>query len=456
MTVLVLLDLLAAVLAGPAVVLVRYAGNPEVAVNGVRYLLLVLVLAPGWPAALAVRRAYDLRALGSGGEETRRVWDTALRVAAGLGAAAFAVKFDAARSLLLFGVPAVAFLTVAFRHAARSVVRARRADGRWCYRALVVGSAPEVRAVARSLGRAVRGGIVPVGACTPEPHEDLGVPWAGTPGCVAEAAVAADADMVIAAGSEALGPDGLRRLGWSLEGSGVSFLVAPSLTDVVGARLTVRSVEDVVLLHVAPPEFSGARRVLKGALDRAGAVTGLLVLAPVLLLIVAVVRAGSPGPALFRQRRTGLRGEEFVCLKFRSMFVGAEATLDTLVLGNDADGLLFKLRDDPRVTRAGRFLRRYSLDELPQLWNVARGQMSLVGPRPPLSSEVARYNPDLRRRLLVKPGLTGLWQVSGRSDLAWDRSIELDLHYVANWSPTLDLLILARTVRAVFSGKGAY
>jgi exopolysaccharide biosynthesis polyprenyl glycosylphosphotransferase len=182
----------------------------------------------------------------------------------------------------------------------------------------------------------------------------------------------------------------------------------------------------------------------------------LLVLSPGLLAVAAGVKLTSKGPVLFRQNRVGVNGRPFAMLKFRSMVVDADGMLAELKARNEGNGVLFKLKRDPRVTRFGAFLRRYSLDELPQLVNVVRGEMSLVGPRPPLPSEVESYDYVAVRRLRLRPGLTGLWQVSGRSDLSWEESLRLDLRYVDNWSMALDLHILFRTWRAVFSGTGAY
>ncbi len=249
----------------------------------------------------------------------------------------------------------------------------------------------------------------------------------------------------------------LRRLSWQLEGTRVALVVAPSLTDVAGPRIHIRPVAGLPLLHVEQPEFTGGRRLLKGTVDRVSSTCLLLVIAPLLLAIAIAVRLTSPGPALFRQVRVGHGGEVFTLNKFRTMYVDAEAQLATLAGSNEAsDGLMFKMRDDPRITPVGRWLRRFSLDELPQLLNIVKSDMSVVGPRPPLPHEVAHYGDDVRRRLLVKPGLTGLWQVSGRSDLSWDESVRLDLHYVENWSIALDLAILARTVAAVARRDGAY
>jgi exopolysaccharide biosynthesis polyprenyl glycosylphosphotransferase len=248
----------------------------------------------------------------------------------------------------------------------------------------------------------------------------------------------------------------LSRLSWALEKTSAELLLVPAVTEVVGPRMQLRPVEGLPLLHLAPPELRGGRRLTKAVLDRVGAVAGLVLLAPVLLGIALLVKATGPGPVLYRQERVGREGRPFSMLKFRTMVPGADRMVATLGGGNDGNGVLFKLKHDPRVTRVGRVLRRYSLDELPQLFNVVRGEMSLVGPRPPLPAEVERYGFAMRRRFLVKPGLTGLWQISGRSDLSWEESVRADVLYVENWSLAFDLMILWRTLGAVLRGSGAY
>jgi len=210
------------------------------------------------------------------------------------------------------------------------------------------------------------------------------------------------------------------------------------------------------MLHVEHPEFTGVRRLAKGLIDRFLAFLALVFLAPLMAVIAVLIRGTSAGPAMFRQVRVGRDGQTFVLYKFRTMHNDAEQRLAELLALNESDGLLFKMRDDPRITRVGRVLRRYSLDELPQLFNVIAGQMSMVGPRPPLPGEVAQYLADTHRRLVVKPGMTGLWQVSGRSDLSWEDSLRLDLRYVENWSLTSDFMIMLRTVSAVVRSSGAY
>lgn len=218
----------------------------------------------------------------------------------------------------------------------------------------------------------------------------------------------------------------------------------------------MRPVEGLPLMHVESLQFAGGRHLMKRALDVAVSATALLILAPLFLALSIAIRRDSPGGAFFKQERAGKDSAVFTMYKFRSMVTTAEDELELLKDQNQGGGVLFKLRDDPRVTRIGAVIRKYSLDELPQFWNVLRGDMSLVGPRPPLFSEVSGYEEHTRRRLLIKPGLTGLWQVSGRSDLDWDESVRLDLYYVENWSVAGDLIIMWRTFKVMLKPVGAY
>jgi exopolysaccharide biosynthesis polyprenyl glycosylphosphotransferase len=273
---------------------------------------------------------------------------------------------------------------------------------------------------------------------------------------VVEIASRLGADTIAVTSASETAAQYLRQLSWQLEGSGIELLVAPGLIEVAGPRLHIRPLEGLPLLSIEQPRFEGWQLVIKGGLDRMTAALGLLLLAPVLGAIAVAIKVTSPGPVLFRQERVGVNGRPFTMLKFRSMVVDADSQLHALQAQNISDGVLFKMRVDPRVTRIGGVLRRLSLDELPQLFNVLGGSMSLVGPRPPLPAEVARYDASVHRRFLVKPGLTGLWQVSGRSDLPWDEAVRLDLRYVENWSLAMDLLILAKTARAVLGSSGAY
>ncbi|HWG94749.1 MAG TPA: sugar transferase, partial [Mycobacteriales bacterium] len=325
-----------------------------------------------------------------------------------------------------------------------------------------VGGPVQAEELATELCREAENGMQVVGACVPGGGAELCtrtglvVPVVGSLSGVTRAVAQVQADTVAVAASPGLTGEALRRLSYELEGTDVELLVAPTLTNVTGSRVHIRPVAGLPLLHVEEPEIRGARQVLKLLFDLSVALVLVVLLAPLLLTIAAVVRLTSPGPALFTQERLGRDGKPFRVYKFRSMHVDAEARLAELRSLNEHDGVLFKVREDPRITRAGRVLRKYSLDELPQLLNVLRTDMSLVGPRPPLRSEVERYEGHAHRRLLVRPGITGLWQVSGRSDLSWDDTVRLDLQYVENWSLALDISILVRTVSAVLASRGAY
>jgi exopolysaccharide biosynthesis polyprenyl glycosylphosphotransferase len=326
--------------------------------------------------------------------------------------------------------------------------RARR-RGRHLRRVLVVGHELPAIALNRQLRRERTHGLEVVGVCLPGLNAGpAGLPVYGTLTDVAQAVEASRAETVIVLSCPELDGPELRRLASRLDDDGVDLIVASSLFEVAGAGAMLASAGVPPMRHADPGRLSLGSRMLKGAVDRAGAAVLLVVLAPVLLTIATAVRFSSRGPVLFRQERVGRNGESFRLIKFRTMYLDAEARLAELRHLNEHDGVLFKIRDDPRVTRIGRRLRQFSLDELPQLINVLKGDMSLVGPRPPLPAEVAAYPDWVRPRLAVKPGMTGLWQVSGRADLPWEEAIRLDLRYVENWSLSLDLVILLRTITA--------
>jgi exopolysaccharide biosynthesis polyprenyl glycosylphosphotransferase len=453
---LVAFEVVAAAAAGSSVVLTRTGG---VQVSSSLFWA-AIGLVPGWPLVLLAVGAYSERTFGTGSDEYRRVGRAGFLLLAFAGFSSYAAALDLSRALVVVAVPSLTLVTLLGRYAARCQLRRLRARGRCTRRVVVVGRGGSVLELANRVRREHYAGLEVVGLCvTPGDRarvaEVAGVPVEGLEDVVSMAG-RLGADTVAVTSASETAAHYLRQLSWQLEGTGMELLVAPGLIEVAGPRLHIRPFEGLPLLSVEQPRFEGWRRVVKGGMDRIVAALALLLLAPVLLGIAAAVRISSPGPVLYRQERVGLNGRSFTMLKFRSMVVDADRQLDLLRDANIADGLLFKLRDDPRVTPVGRWLRRLSLDELPQLLNVLGGSMSLVGPRPPLPVEVARYDSSVSRRLLVKPGLTGLWQVSGRSDLPWEEAIRLDLRYVENWSLAVDLLILWKTGRAVLSRSGAY
>jgi len=425
------------------------------------YVAFSLALPLIWVASVALARAYDNGVIGLGSDEFQRVARALVGLTAVVGFFSYATKAEVARGYVVLALPIAASLSIVGRYLARKWLHARRRKGRCVHDVVAVGGELSVIDLVTRLHREPYSGMRVIGACLASGDGaqlvGLGVPLLGGLGDVAAAVRSTGADTVAVTSSAELDPARLRRLAWELEGTATDLVVSPGLMEVAGPRLHIRPVPGLPLLHVEEPEFTGARRLVKGAMDRAVAGLALVLLAPLLVAIIATVRLTSSGHAIFRQTRTGKHGREFTMLKFRSMYPDAEVRRAQLLGSNErAEGLLFKIKNDPRVTPIGRWLRRLSLDELPQLVNVLAGHMSLVGPRPPLPSEVALYEDDVRRRLLVKPGLTGLWQISGRSDLTWEESVRLDLRYVENWSFTLDLMILWKTAFAVVKSAGAY
>ena len=425
------------------------------------YILLTIALPFIWVGVVALNRAYETRFLGVGSEEFRRVARAGLVLTAVVAFTVYAFDLSVARRYVLVGLPLVTLLTLGERYGVRRWLHHQRARGGYLHRVVVVGHEVPVLEMLRRLGDARHHGLQVVAACLPLPGQrpalmDRGVPVVGGFDAVANAVRLTGADTVAVLASPDFGPERLRRLAWQLEPSGADLMVAPSLVEVAGPRLSIRPVTGLPLLQVEQPQFTGGRRIVKSTFDRTVALLALCLLSPFMIAIVLAIRITSSGPALFKQERIGRNGKPFMMIKFRSMVTGAEAMREDLLNQSDRDGLMFKMRADPRITRIGSWLRRYSLDELPQLLNVLAGSMSLVGPRPPLPEEVERYGDDVRRRLLVLPGVTGLWQVSGRADLSWEESVRLDLRYVDNWTLATDLLILWKTARAVIGGDGAY
>ncbi|KAA9135557.1 sugar transferase [Microbacterium caowuchunii] len=328
-------------------------------------------------------------------------------------------------------------------------------------RTLLVGSRHDLDALVRTFQRDGRlgyhvVGTTLVGARAPEPAVDTdGAPVLGAVAAAAQAARELGADTVIVSGTPD-DPDFIRRLSWQLEGTATDLILASTLTDVASGRMSLRTTTGLALVNVRIPTYAGRPHRVKRLMDVGAAACALVAIALVTPLIALLIRLDSPGPVFFRQRRVGRDGREFDIVKFRTMRVGAESELAGLQAVNEGAGALFKVRQDPRITRVGAVLRKYSIDELPQFWNVLRGDMSVVGPRPPLPSEVQAYDDPVFRRLYIRPGITGPWQIGGRSDLSWEQSVRLDLHYVENWSVASDIGIMLRTAGVVLRAKGAY
>lgn len=465
---LVAIDLLGVVLAVGLAQWLRFGGlNGEVsAFRYVDYTMVSVGLAVLWMAALSINNSRSTRVIGCGAEEYRRVWLATLSVFGGVAILSMLFKLEIARGYLMIALPAGLLFLGFFRWVARQMVaRAREKHGRCITRVLVVGSPSAVRDLTTSLAREPRSEYEVVGACIPghNPRTQIQVPGVGAiqnfgdESNVVGAVTATNSHAVAVAATERLNGRGIRDLSWELEKLDIDLLVAPGVVDIAGPRLQMRPVAGLPLIHVEKPQYHGAKRFQKRFFDIAFSSAVLIFGLPLLIPVAIAIKLTSKGPVFYRQERIGLDGHPFEMIKFRTMVDGADKMVDKLAAHNESEGgVLFKIREDPRVTRVGKLLRKYSIDELPQFINVLKRDMSVVGPRPPLASEVKSYDDYAKRRLLVRPGITGLWQVSGRSDLSWEDSVRLDLFYVENWSMISDLLIAVKTVKAVFGHSGAY
>ena len=448
-------DLGSALFGAAFALLVRFTDHPSP-----QHLVLSGLIPLVWVGVVAAQRGYERRFLGTGPEEYRRVATAGLLLFTSIAVASYSFPLDISRGYVVLVVPATVLTTLYLRHRLRDWVYKLRARGQGLQRVLVVGRADAAVAMIEKLDHEPQHGLVPVGACVPPVGVDVshvhGVPVVGDPSRVLQAVDQTSAHVVAVVSHPDMSGQSLRRLSWALEERDVELIVSPGIIEVAGPRLSIRPIAGLSLLHLERPAAGGGRLLGKSVFDLTIGGVMLTLALPFMLVVAGAIRLTSKGPALFRQTRVGVDGREFTMLKFRSMVVDAEARREDLMGLSDGNGVLFKMRDDPRVTRVGRVIRRLSIDELPQLINVVRGDMSLVGPRPPLPEEVAGYSDDATRRLKVRPGVTGLWQVSGRSDLSWEESLRLDLRYTDNWSFALDLQILWRTLRAIMRGSGAY
>jgi len=465
-------DLLALFWAAVGVHLVR----PLVNTNGlspnlsfVPFLGLTAVLLVAWMVVLTWSGSHDPKTIGYGAAEYKHVIHATLIVFGAVAIVSYLFQLELPRSYLVIMMPAGLGAILLDRFIWRRWLHGQRDVGQFMSQVLAVGNIHTVTELLRDLRLAPRAGYKVIGVCVSQDVNGVdhdggalisidGVPVLGDLTCVAKVARQSRADTVAITATAAFGPSAVRRLSWELEETDAELVLAPALTNIAGPRIHTQPVAGLPLIHVDRPTYRGANQLLKKAFDGVTSVLLVLLLSPLLLAVALAVKLTSKGPVFFRQERVGMNGEMFRMIKFRSMVADAEARLDSLKeeqrdAGNE---VLFKIKNDPRITKVGRFIRRFSIDELPQLFNVVIGDMSLVGPRPPLMAEVEFYGDEARRRLLVKPGMTGLWQVSGRSDLTWEDTVRLDVYYVENWSITGDVVILWKTAKAVVSPSGAY
>jgi exopolysaccharide biosynthesis polyprenyl glycosylphosphotransferase len=441
--------------AGLVALLVRFPGTTPPAIYAAATAGLPLV----WVAWVWMLGGYDPRFIGLGSEEFRQIINSAITLTAAIAVVSYALKLNFARGYVLIAIPGLGALDAVARYGMRRLLHRQRTRGLCMHRVTAVGHERAVADLIVQLRRDRYHGLQVVNVCLPDRASRTEIEGVPVMGSFSEAArVAADtgADTVAVLACPEMDGLTLRRLAWDLETERTDLFVAPALMDVAGPRTTIRSVAGLPLLHVDHADLGGAKRTIKIFFDMAIATAALCILSPLLVFIAIAIMIKDGNPVFFTQTRIGKDGEPFPLLKFRTMVPDAELRKQAITALDEGDGLLFKIRDDPRITATGAWLRRWSLDELPQLFNVLLGEMSLVGPRPPLPSEAAKYGYDVRRRLVVKPGLTGLWQINGRSDLSREDAVRLDLRYVENWSFALDLQILWKTCAAVVRGRGAY
>ena len=423
------------------------------------YLALTCALPVLWVGAVALAGGYEPRFIGVGSDEFRRVLNASVALLVGVALVSYFAKLSLARGYVMLALPFAAVLDLVVRHCLRRHLHRQWARGECMNKVVAVGHASAVADLIATLRRETFHGLSVVGACVAGSsglEAITEIPVLGDLDSVAEAVRHLGADTVAVLSCPEMDGIRLRSLAWELEETGTGLCVAPALMDVAGPRTSIRPVAGLSLLHMDHPELDGGKQLIKAVFDKVVVGVALLVLAPLFGVVALAIRLNDGGPVFFWQTRVGKDGRTFRLCKFRTMVVEAEDHKAQLAALNEGGGMLFKLRRDPRVTRVGAVLRRWSIDEFPQFYNVFKGDMSLVGPRPAVPQEVARYGSHMRRRLAVKPGLTGLWQVSGRSDLPWTEALRLDLRYVENWSFALDLQIIWKTWSAVFRGSGAY
>lgn len=416
------------------------------------------VLVALWTVLLGLWGARDPRTAMSGSAQIRRMVGATSALFGALAAVGLIAGWEEARTHLLVTLPVAFLLLWGIRRMWRARLRRHSgSSGTGTHRVLVMGEKGKAQHIAAHLQRqGPESGYSVAGLIALADDEEQTEASQDIVSRATDAATRVGVDAVILAAPDALDPVSLRELGWRLAELDISLSLAPSLEEVAGSRLRTESVGGLPVVHIEYPKLRGSAASIKRGFDIVFSLTALIMIAPILAVLALAVVIDSRGSVLFKQERIGLNHSRFTMFKIRSMVVDAEQRRQMLLADSEGNEVLFKMRRDPRITRIGGVLRRFSLDELPQFLNVLRGEMSVVGPRPPLPGEVESYDELADRRLLVKPGITGLWQVQGRSDLSWEDSLRLDLYYVENWCLSADISIVLRTVRAVVTGNGAY
>lgn len=432
----------------------------------VDYLLLSVALTIAWWFMLEFWGSREPTVLGSGSEEYKRVLASSAWLFGFVAIVSYALRIDTARGFVGLAFPAGALGLLAARWIVRQHLALERSRGKSASKVLIIGGPYSAAHLVRSLRSEPTAGYIPTAVYLPgglvsnSVLADLDIPITGTESdvrAILRVIEEAEVDAVAISAGVGMNPEDLRKLGWELAAREIGMILAPALTDVAGPRIHTQPVAGLPLIHVSTPKLTGGKKVAKRTFDITFSSLLMILLSPVFIAVALGVKLTSPGPVFYQQERIGLRGTTFKMLKFRSMKDDADSQLGALLRSQGTEGKpLFKVENDPRITPIGKVLRKFSLDELPQLLNVLGGSMSLVGPRPQREGEVALYDDAAHRRLYVSPGMSGLWQVSGRSNLTWEESIRLDLYYVENWSLMGDIVILFKTFRAVFASTGAF
>ncbi len=428
----------------------EWAIDPTLAIYGTPVVIALL-----WIALLLIRGSYDRRIIGLGTEEVRRAVSATLILFAAVAGVSYLIRADISRSYAFISLPLGIILIGITRFGWRQWLYRQRAKGKFLSKILVIGSHRTCQTLAERLTQESYAGYDVVGLfqLPTGVNSDLDVnAWLD----IVDQSIEQYGASAIAIDPGDDAPyEIIRQLSWRLEGRNIDLLISPGSLDVAGPRLSVRPAAGLPLLHLDEAILSRSQRASKRALDIVGSLTAMALLSPITLASAFAVRLTSRGPVIFRQMRVGRAGETFVMYKFRTMFDRSENQISLLRDEYDQDNPMFKLLNDPRITKVGAFLRRWSIDEIPQLFNVLGGSMSLVGPRPHPLDDVDRYQSEAFRRLALKPGMTGIWQVEGRSNLNWDQALQMDLHYVEKWSLESDIYLLAKTAKAVISKSGA-